>query len=179
MLHKAITIYLLVCISFCSAKSINLLDHYKEPLPVTFGMWLDLQLKVFSYKHSDWSKKTKVFIAKSGALQMKIEFQANRLPGDKNQIEDFIEDTSMKIKLESEQLVQGLWSLFPGKIPYAAFEEQHDLVSTFVFLDGKQIGWAAGDNFHWKRKKRTWDVITNHFRGKSKLKATKKNSRKR
>ena len=178
MLHKAITIYLLVCISFCSAKSINLLDHYKEPLPVTFGMWLDLQLKLFSYKHSDWSKKTKVFIAKSGALQMKIEFQANRLPGDKNQIEDFIEDTSMKIKLESEQLVQGLWSLFL-KIPYAAFEEQHDLVSTFVFLDGKQIGWAAGDNFHWKRKKRTWDVITNHFRGKSKPKAAKENSRKR
>ena len=124
MLPKAITIYLFVCISFCSAKSINLLEHYKEPLPVTFGMWLDLQLKLFSYKHSDWSKKTKVFIAKSGALQ-------------------------------------------------------HDLVSTFVFLDGKQVGWAAGDNFHWKRKKRTWDVITNHFRGKSKPKAAKTNSRKR
>ena len=170
MLNKASVLFFFICTSFCSANSVNLLDHYKEPLSVTFGMWMDLQLKVFSYKHSDWFKKTKIFITKSGALQMKVDFQANRLPGDKTQIEDYIEDTSMKIKLESEQLVQGLWGLFPGKIPYEAFKEQHDLVSTFVFLDGKQVGWAAGDDFHWKRKKRVWDVITNHFRGKSKPK---------
>ncbi len=137
-------------------------------------MWLDLQLKVFSYKYSDWFKKTKVFITKSGALQMKIEFQASRLPGDKQKIEAFIEDTSMKIKLESEHLVQGLWGLYPGEIPYDAFKEQHDLISTFIFLDGKQVGWASGDNFHWKRKKRTWDVITNHFKGKSKPKVSRK-----
>ena len=172
MLKQASILFFFLSTSFYSANSVNLLDHYKEPLSVTFGMWMDLQLKVFSYKHSDWFKKTKIFIAKSGALQMKVDFQANRLPGDKNQIEDYIEDTSMKIKLESEQLVQGLWGLFPGKIPYEAFEEQHDLVSTFVFLDGKQVGWAAGDDFHWKRKKRVWDVITNHFKGKSKSKAS-------
>ena len=105
---------------------------------------------------------------------MKIDFQGNRLPGDKSQIEGYVEDTSIKIKLEVEQLVQGLWGIYPGEIPYGAFKEQHDLVSTFVFLDGKQIGWTSGDSFQWKRKKRMWDVITNNFRGKAKSKNSQK-----
>lgn len=169
---------LLLCLYFLTFFKVSaqtapsLLDYYKRPLPVTFGMWLDLQLKVFSFKHSDWVKTTKVFIGKSGALQMRIEFQSDRLPGDKSQIEDFIEDTSLKIKLESEQLVQGIWSTFPDDISGLVFKGQNDLVNTFVFLNAKNIAWVQGDQFHWKRKKRSWDVITNHFRGKSK--ATKK-----
>lgn len=171
---------LLLCvylISFCeiSAQTVpSLLDYYKQPLPVTFGMWLDLQLKVFSFKHSDWMKTTKVFIGKSGALQMRIEFQSSRLPGDKSQIEEFIEDTSLKIKHESEQLVQSLWSVFPDNISGLAFQGHNDLVNTFVFLDAKNLGWLQGNEFHWKRKKRSWEVITNHFLGKSK--ATKDKS---
>ena len=171
---RAFILYFFLCSPLYAVNSTNLLDHYKEPLPVTFGMWLDLQLRVFSFKHSDWFKKTKVFITKSGALQMKIDFRGNRLPGDKSQIEGYVEDTSIKIKLEVEQLVQGLWGIYPGEIPYGAFKGQHDLVSTFIFLDGKQIGWTAGDNFQWKRKKRMWDVITNNFRGKAKSKNSQK-----
>ena len=171
---RAFILYFFLCSSVHAEDSVNLLDHYKEPLSVTFGMWLDLQLRVFSFKHSDWFKKTKVFVTKSGALQMKIDFQGNRLPGDKSQVEGYVEDTSMKIKTEVEHLVQGLWGIYPGEIPYAALREQHDLVSTFVFLDGKQVGWSSGENFQWKRKKRAWDIITNNFKGKAKAKKSPK-----
>lgn len=146
----------------------SLLNYYKQPLPLTFGMWTDLQLKVFSFKHSDWLKQTHAFITESGAVQLKIDFQSDRLPGDKLEIEEYIEDTSLKIKHEAEQLMQGLWSIFPGKIAKQVFKGQHDLVSTFIFLNGRQIGWVGGDHFNWNKQKPVWDVVTNHFRGKSK-----------
>ena len=147
-----------------------LTNLYREKLPVTFGMFVDLNFKVFSIQHSNHFQEVKLFIGKSGGAQLKIEFQRGRLPAEKWRAEKFIEDTSIKLRVAAESLVKDMWKLFPGEIPKNAFHDQTTWVSGFVFVNSNQVGWINGKELVWKRKPADLSVVTNDWRGKGKAK---------
>ncbi len=141
----------------------ELLGLYKIPVPMTFGLLFDLHLKIFSLKYTDALHETRMYIGKSGGVQLHIRFQRDHLPLKKGSAEQFIEDKALKIKREADLLVQGLWNLFPKDIPETAFADQMDIVHSFVFLNGVRIGFADGDTFYWKKKQIPERVMTNKW----------------
>ena len=130
----------------------ELVNTYRVPVTITFGMWADLHFRFFSLQHSSEVHEVQLYLGKSGGVQLQLSYQRNRLPRKKVEAEAFIEDKSMKIKKEAEQLVQGLWAIYPKDIPEHVFADQNDIVNTFVFLNREQIGFADGDIFYWKKK---------------------------
>jgi len=141
----------------------ELVNTYRVPVTVTFGMWVDLHFRLFSIQQSSPVHKVKMYLGKSGGVQLQVRYQRTRLPRKKLEAERFIEDKSLKIKREAEQLVQGLWALFPQDIPEHIFADQNDIVNTFVFLNAEQIGFADGETFYWKKKEIPTRVLTNKW----------------
>ena len=141
----------------------ELVNTYRVPVTVTFGMWSDLHFRLFSLQQSSPVHKVKMYLGKSGGVQLQLRYQRTRLPRKKSEAEQFIEDKSLKIKREADQLVRSLWALFPRDIPEHIFVDQNDIVNAFVFLNEEQIGFADGDMFYWKRKEVPDRVLTNKW----------------
>ncbi|MBT3783993.1 hypothetical protein HOF92_03385 [bacterium] len=141
----------------------ELVNTYRVNVPITFGMWVDLHFRLFSLQHSSSVHKVKMYLGKSGGVQLQVRYDRSRLPRKKTDAEQFIEDKSLKVKREADQLVRSLWSLFPRDIPEHIFAEQNDIVNAFVFLNEEQIGFADGETFYWRRKEVPDKVLTNKW----------------
>jgi hypothetical protein len=141
---------------------------YRREVPLTFGLLMDLHLKLFALQHTDRLKgyESSVFIDKMGAVQLHVKFRRGILPRGGREAENMIEDTTLKVRKAAESLVKGIWGLYPEDIPEGAFSDQDDFVTTYIFLDGKQIGYASKDNFYWKKQERKHKVITNQWKRK-------------
>lgn len=144
-----------------------LLDMYRTQMPVTFGMYLDLHLKIFSIQNSDYRYEASTFLGQTGGVQLHVKFQRDRLPRKKAIAEDLIEQTSLELKARAAKMLKDLWALYPEEIPKGAFQDQLELVQTFVFLDEEQIGFANQDTFYWKQQPKNQKVVTNSWRGKA------------
>lgn len=141
----------------------TLVNLYKTPVTFTFGIMIDMNCKIFANKHTKTLYTTHMYIGKSGIVQLHIKFKRSRLPVKKHEAEALIEDVSLKIKAEADEMIQGLWNLFPEEVPDEAFVGIKELVSAIVFLDLKQIGFADGDVFYWRKQKRPTQVMTNPY----------------
>jgi hypothetical protein len=148
------------CKNYAGGALVNL---YKTPVTFTFGILIDMNCKIFSNKHTKSLYNTQMYIGKSGIVQLHIKFKRSRLPVKKHEAEALIEDVSLKIKAEADEMIQGIWNLFPEEVPDEAFIGIKELVSGIVFLDLKQIGFADGNVFYWRKQKRPTQVITNSY----------------
>lgn len=146
-----------------SSAGEELVNTYRVPVTITFGMWADLHFRLFSMQHTSPVHDVQLYLGKSGGVQLQLRYQRDRLPRKKVEAEGFIEDKSMKIKKEAEHLVQGLWAIYPQDVPEHVFADQNDIVNTFVFLNTEQIGFADGDIFYWKKKEIPTRVLTNKW----------------
>jgi hypothetical protein len=140
-----------------------LIELYRREIPMTFGLLMDLNAKMFSIKNQYSYLKTELYIGKSGNIQLHLEFERSKLPSSKDKAEQMIEDMSMKIKSQAEILVKDLWKIYPGELPYSAFADGKELVTTVVFLNGKQIGYSEENRFYWRTQPRPQGPVTNKW----------------
>ncbi|PCJ20399.1 MAG: hypothetical protein COB02_05030 [Candidatus Cloacimonadota bacterium] len=164
-IKKNIILYLvLIILSQTSFFTENeLVKLYQTPVTFSFGILIDMNCKIFSNKHTKVLYTTEMYIGKSGVIQLHIKFKRSRLPVTKREAESLIEDISLKVKTEADEMIQGLWRMFPKKVPDEAFLGIKELVSAIVFLDIKQVGFADGQKFYWRKKQRPTKVITNDY----------------
>jgi hypothetical protein len=150
------------CLSYNSANE-HLINLYRTQVPFTFGLLVDLHTRIFTMQHSTDFCKTRFYVGESGNLQLHLNFIRDKLPGNKKQAETTIEDSAMKIKKEADNLARSLWAMFPDEIPVEAVNDNRDLVSTLIFLDGINVGFSDGERFLWKTQLRDNRVITNEW----------------
>ncbi len=160
------TILPVLVLAFCffSVKAESeelLLEEYRRPVPFTFGLYMDLSLKVKALQVSRPNYRVEAYIGQSGKLQVKIDFLRAMLPAQKDEAEQLIEDTSMKVHTQMLEFARGLWKTYSGMVQGEPFVSQDDYLRTLVYLDGSMIGFSEETRFMWKTVQRDPRPVTN------------------